>query len=697
MVVFNVSLPVRLIDYGLRDYSTGAWKGGDPNCTHSPARGVGKSGLEGGTKTQGHQQEGYGVVCPKCGAVKTDAQIGLEKTPEEYVANLVAVFKEVWRVLRNDGVVFLNIGDSYAGSGGPGSQYDNKASNGFKGAFQKYDNPNRVVNGLKPKNLIGIPWMLAFALRADGWYLRSDCIWNKLNPMPESIQGSHFSRHRVTIAEGDPSLLVDCPGCSKCEKTGGYILHLSAGRPSKSHEYVFLLSKSDTYYYDSDAIREPYAEASLPRAKRGVSETNKWSNGAPGSTAYAISQPRLNEKKLKDRKDTAFGGDGHSGYMSADGKLLINPLGRNKRTVWSLATQAFRGSKLLADYVGGDGRPYKASLDCPIHGHLAHHQNSYKVSSDEPPDLIENDNPGTNGNLSPAPSSLPKATISHTQLGVLHENTPTQIPESIDGYKSDASPHVSTSLVQIDAHTSRKSISDEMPGYRMDLSDRECVSFAKDHNKQKSKTDHVLPIAQCDRAFSEIPSYTQNMLPIVERTELGDHIAVSNILTDDPSAHISADILRHNDDISCILLYCTCKIVATDHFAVMPEKLVEPCVLAGTSERGCCPKCGTPWARIIEHTANYEKREKTHTPNHAPTKVDSTGWKPPTIVQNGWLPSCNCGIETTVPCRVLDPFSGAGTVGVVCARYGRDFVGIDLNPEYIEIARKRLNGTQRKF
>ena len=109
-----------------------------------------------------------------------------------------------------------------------------------------------ISSGLKPKDLCGIPWRVAFALQADGWWLRSDCIWAKPNPMPESV----------------------------------------TDRPTKSHEYVFLLTKSANYFYDSDAVREEYAPASLPRALRGVSEDNKWSDGAPGSTAHAISQAR---------------------------------------------------------------------------------------------------------------------------------------------------------------------------------------------------------------------------------------------------------------------------------------------------------------------------------------------------------------------------------------------------------------------
>lgn len=146
-----------------------------------------------------------------------EAEIGIEKTPEEYITNMVNVFKEVKRVLRADGVIWVNIGDSYAGSGkgqwnGGSSDPKNNKTRGMPLEIQ-----TGASIGLKNKDLIGIPWMLAFALRADGWYLRQDIIWHKPNPMPESV------RDRCT----------------------------------KAHEYVFLLSKSPKYYYDNEAIKYP--------------------------------------------------------------------------------------------------------------------------------------------------------------------------------------------------------------------------------------------------------------------------------------------------------------------------------------------------------------------------------------------------------------------------------------------------------
>ena len=286
--------------WGLRDYGTARWEGGEAECDHNPQR---PDGGERADRTLPLGRGGlYHTTCGKCGAVRIDAQLGLEATIDEYVASMVAVFREVKRVLRDDGVVFLNLGDSYAGGSRDPNPNGKQGTNRGTVEFDPGHFKGFVPNGLKPKDLCGVPWRVAFALQADGWYLRSDCIWAKPNPMPESV----------------------------------------TDRPTKSHEYIFLLTKAANYFYDADAVREEYAPASLPRALRGVSEGNKWSDGAPGSTAHAISQGRPNAKLSGSGQ--AFGGDGHSGYVDANGRLLVNPAGRNLRTVWTIATAPYSGA-----------------------------------------------------------------------------------------------------------------------------------------------------------------------------------------------------------------------------------------------------------------------------------------------------------------------------------------------------------------
>lgn len=159
-----------------------------------------------------------------------DGQIGLEATPDEWCARLVSVFREARRVLRDDGVMWLEIGDTYAGGGGgPQGQSGEMVTRSVAVARGDRRRPEHDA-GCKAKDLVGAPWMLAFALRADGWYLRSDTIWHRPNPMPESAKD----------------------------------------RPTKAHSYVFLLSKRDRYFYDADAIREPATKGSDPEAGRNA-------------------------------------------------------------------------------------------------------------------------------------------------------------------------------------------------------------------------------------------------------------------------------------------------------------------------------------------------------------------------------------------------------------------------------------------
>lgn len=318
-----------------------------------------------------------------------EGQIGLEPTPEEYVEKMVEVFREVWRVLRDDGTLWLNLGDSYNGSGGAGGDY---APGGLKAGQPKY--PGRRISALKPKDLVGIPWRVAFALQEGGWYLRSDIIWSKPNAMPESV----------------------------------------TDRPTKSHEYVFLLAKQARYFYDAYAVRE---------AQNRV--------GGAGNRNYRAGSENGREAEGQSNRP--------------------NPAGRNRRTVWEIATQ-------------------------------------------------------------PTPEA---------------------------------------------------------------------------------------------------------------------------------------------------------------HFATFPEALVEPCIKAGTSERGACPECGAPWRRIVETSPGGLPRKDTEAWNNGGPLTPHKGYRgSPIVTQRGWQPSCTCGCEETVPCVVLDPFGGSGTVAKVARDLGRSSILIEINPEYVQIAKKRL-------
>lgn len=274
--------------FGLRDYGTGTWLGGDAVCSHQEVQPQNREGREtpggrGGTFPT--TERAYRHLCGKCGARRVDQQLGLEPTPDAYVAAMVEVFRAVRRVLRDDGTLFLNIGDSYC-STAPGTMGDALRQDGIlAGVSDRRAAASRKLRpetptGMKPKDLIGIPWLLAFALRADGWYLRSEIIWHKPNPMPESV----------------------------------------TDRPTKSHEQVFLLSKGPKYFYDAQAIAEPNAEF--------------LSNGDPNPRArYGGAYPKEATEGVHYR---AGGGRSGQGYES-NGT-------RNARTVWSIATQPYSGA-----------------------------------------------------------------------------------------------------------------------------------------------------------------------------------------------------------------------------------------------------------------------------------------------------------------------------------------------------------------
>jgi len=286
--------------FGLRDYGTGRWDGGNPECDHIAKRLDMMSGW-----TQNSAREGrtpppdiqYRGECGKCGANRIDSQIGLEPTPDAYVSALVGVFREVRRVLADDGVCWLNLGDSYAGSG--------------KGAWDRTDVQKEVYvpkpggmeasmpktwAGIKAKDLLGIPWRVAFALQADGWYLRSDVIWSKPNPMPESV----------------------------------------TDRPTKAHEYLFLLAKSQTYYYNADAIRERAIDPDLRLPQSHMRNRRTLSNSE-------YDKPYTG-KATKDYE--IAGAQDPSAVKSriVDRILSGELVGRNRRSVWEITTQPYSGA-----------------------------------------------------------------------------------------------------------------------------------------------------------------------------------------------------------------------------------------------------------------------------------------------------------------------------------------------------------------
>jgi DNA modification methylase len=251
-------------------------------------------------------------------------ELGLEPTPELYVAHIVEVFREVRRVLRPDGTLFLNLGDSFWGPQGRGDGKGNEHGQKIK------QGASRECLALKPKDLCMIPARVALALQADGWWLRSDIIWSKPNPMPESVNGWRWEQHR-TLQWPDGSRYKkvkgqerpkevewrDCPGCDVCLPNDGLVLLKGAWRPTRSHEYIFLLTKSEEYFGDAEAVREPMS--------------------TPPEAIIA----RVNAAK-KARIDKICPNDVAKIDRFAATTEAYAPSGRNLRSVWSFATQNFR-------------------------------------------------------------------------------------------------------------------------------------------------------------------------------------------------------------------------------------------------------------------------------------------------------------------------------------------------------------------
>lgn len=510
--------------WGLRDYGTADWQGGDPACDHRPAR---KNGTESstlqGSITGNHEYEGFkGDTCPRCGARRVDRQLGLEATPEEYIAEIVAIFHECRRVLRSDGTLWLNMGDCYASSvNGRSAAEDDRT---FR------DKPfSTAVSGLKPKDLVGMPWRLALALQADGWWLRSDIIWHKPNPMPESV----------------------------------------TDRPTKAHEYVFLLTKSGNPLY--------WTHRDLPGTRSKPAPDWRWIHVSGQELTQPPDDPHWKRCTVECPD---CGGSGWQTINYDDNGLF--------------GGQSFR---IECERCGGKKR-IKAWEKVNL---WRGHDYFYDVEA-------------------------------------VREKTGNEM--SWDEYYQATAPGASW------------------------------PSGGKSNNAGAYKPDggRAYPTGRNRRS-------------------------VWTISTESFSGA---------------------------HFATFPTKLVEPCILAGTSARGVCPACGAPWQRVVERTAMEINRTNNHPPELR-TRTSGTMTKPPTSTTTGWRPTCDChnkaveaewmcrgcktlqekiaiekeiSIADPVPALVLDPFFGSGTTGVVAIETGRHYLGIELNPDYIELARRRLAGAQ---
>lgn len=516
-------------------------------------------------------------------------ELGLEPTPAAYVAEMTGVFEQVKRVLRQDGTAWLNLGDSYStnpGNGRGGERND--------GGVPHRSGADKTACDLASKQLIGIPWRVAFALQDAGWYLRSDIIWAKGNPMPESV----------------------------------------TDRPTKAHEYLFLLAKAEKYYYDAEAIREPHITGDRVM-------TNYQASGVPSS----VSMRRGDESRI---------------YAN-------NPAGRNKRSVWTINTQPFKDWTQTSHRVrvaqdeADDDTTRITSPDCPLHGDRI--DRAPRAFGDEHAGRMKN-RTLRNGNY-PAPE----------QSSLL---APTdQIHEPDFAGDSSGLPHL------------------------------ENDPSATDHNRQTSRTD-LDPVTNQPYMLSAQTTFGTLGRPVSPaNVETPHDMSENSREIDDSDAHPSGNSEPRIDDIPsqsvalpAFVPPCTCeyyKVVtkSISHFATFPEKLIEPCILAGTPAQ-VCAACGAPWVRQVEKGAPIQQhwapgtQEKVHIAQgaHGKTSVLNTGYTRPNIT-TGFAPTCQCNAGT-VPGTVLDPFGGSGTTARVAKRLGRRCVIVEQNEQYAEMSAASL-------
>ncbi len=581
--------------------------------------------------------------------------LGSEPTVEAYVAHIVECFQAVKRVLRDDGTLWLNMGDSFAGNPG----------NGRGGESPDGGVPHRSGQIKEPDQagqLLGVPWRVALALQQDGWRLRSDIIWHKPAPMPESVNGWRWERCRVKTAKapqtfhgyGVASRLAPdgsggvvnapsatwaaCPGCPRCEPNGGLVLRKGSWRPTRSHEYIFLFAKGERYFCDGEAVREPQGDWN-PVTIGG-------SLGMRGSTWMSEAQ----------------------GGRNGDRPAQKNPAGRNKRSVWTigpeplnLAVKVKRQVNVSVDEATDDMERIGSS-GCPVHGP--------RLDSSRSDDVPQPELPSRNFGTLTDPAQAPLAGLFATpgQFLTPPDNSGSQVPSGFPSAKqhNKASHRMAREPLTNPSYTASEGIQDHIE-HREELGVAE--SQRPDNPANSSETDD----------FGVHPS---------------PHTAGDNVGT--PSG-------RHK------VGPCTCSYtkVSTDsisHFASFPTEIPRLCIQAGTSEAGCCATCGAPWARIVEQGQLVKNRPsagddpRSRNEDILAEARGHGGWQGNNLLREqsttlGWRPTCTHA-GAPVPMTVLDPFAGTGSTAVAAKGLGRRSIMVEANPAYIALAVRRITEAQ---
>ncbi len=670
-----------------------------------------------------------------------DGQIGLEETVDEWVARLVAVFDEVRRVLRDDGTLWLNLGDSYASSPpgnveGVGRTSGLNGANGSNGKYRETlksghaQKMNTVVGGLKSKDLIGQPWMVAFALRAAGWYLRSDIIWHKPSPMPESVRD----------------------------------------RPTKAHEYLFLLAKAPRYYFDAEAVRED-----------GAGRLDRWPGpkGRIGGDRHsAQSLAEATGRNLRDVwtiPSEPFP-DAHFACVDADTECLTSEGWKrhdeikpgslaaqfdidSQRLSWGAVEDVARYSVTDQEMVVARNRDLRMVLTpnhrCVVqlrHNKTREYQKPVVVRADE---LKASHGVPVVAEWEPCgDSSLPLewAELLGWYIAEGYENKSSL---AVEIYQSEsANPTHCRRIEELLRQTGvewtraqaerlwkdRPSVQNayRVAGYgamrlrelapkkRIPVSalmwshDR-CEALLRGlihgdgHTRQDGRACFVQRGADQIDMFQALAVRCGLAACVSPRMAPGDlwtcYLTKHKTRSFRGTAGAGAPpaVERYSGIVWCPKLPLGTwlarrngRIFITGN--TFPTRLVEPCIKAGTSERGCCPACGAPWVREVESgkgdaytkaARNNGRPDGGERRNLGGGQKEWNSYAPPSTT--GWSPSCACDAGDPIPCTVLDPFGGSGTTGVVAESLLRRAALIELSPEYCAIAKKRLGSQRRLF
>jgi len=609
--------------------------------------------------------------CSLCGAWK--GAFGLEPTPEMYVQHTIEILREIRRVLRKDGVVFWNIGDSYASSP-PGNKSD-WSSSGLHGAktSQKYQETltntqsrqqqGRIIPpGLKPKDLCLIPFRIAIAAQEDGWWVRSVIIWSKPNPMPESVTDRPTESHEYL-------LMLTKSGTTQ------FWAHRDGNREAPNPDYRWVNNET---HEETDIIPEGWT----PKNKMGWSRINLWRGHDYYWDADAVREPQsptTHSKGSSPRTTDRFAekSDGaHKDWHEYTPDTWLEA-GRNLRSVWEFNEGDEQGDNF-----------YKVLQGCPIHSPLLRPEIVKILQDGEPQDCLLTHTLDKYGCLVPVLSSSLLSKLSHTSEDVhlsklgfhFHESVYGQIVESIgDNRKSalccPADGH--KPYLQKPYHTKHTETGDELLVCSSDYSHQSDELTATLHNKEIRKT--VSLIATNGSVFLQIPGHTVRTLQSLGCICSYNYYTTSHFPLQD------------------VWKFGTQPFAAT-HFAVFPEKLPELCIKAATPEVGCCSKCGKPWVRIVERQAidtrpgrntGTGKSGNDNDPNQALHQSDLSKYRQQIGYETlGWQPTCNCNADKE-PSIVLDPFMGTGTTLWVAKKLGRKAVGYDISEEYCQLAVER--------